>query len=744
MAVVASPRICPFCESSCGLIVEADAQAGEIVRIKGDPAHPTSRGFVCAKSQGLIGLRKDPDRLTRPLRRQGNDFIEIDWDEALDRAVAGLNKIRARDGLSGLGIYLGNPGSHNAGIMLGISALLTAMPTLMVSAASIDSFPRFLVDIFLYGNQARCPVPDVDRTGYFLIFGANPMVSNGSMMGAPNMPARLRALKHRGGRLMVVDPRRTETAAIADDHFAIRPGTDALMVMAMIDTLFREQRVKMDRLAELTQGLEALRNIASAYPAERVAPLTGIDAERIRSLTREFAAAPTAVAYGRVGTCCQPFGTLATWLIDCLNILTGNLDREGGALFPLPVMPSILTHAAYEGETAPYAQFRSRVSNTPAVGPSFPTHVLWEEIETPGAGQIRGLVSIAGNPAVSNQNAGRVAAALKQLEFMVSVDIYLNETTRHADIILPPMEHLKRAEHTVIYGEWMVESAVVYSAPVFVRDPNDRSDWDILTGLSARMSNLDVETFVADYSRNFLGAVAPILPRRPDHLTADAMLVASAHHTQPEQLYDALLRTGPFGDGYGQVADGLTLDRLKQMPSGVSFGPMHAGRLPEILQTPDKRIALAPPVFAEDLARLEAAIASGRFAPDQFLLINRRDIRSNNSWFHNLPALMKGRDGCIALMNPSDATELGIETGDRVRLKSRVGTIELPIETSDSVRPRVICVPHGWGHEDELVRLAVFRSKTSANVNMLSDDADYDRPSGNASFNGIPITVEVA
>jgi anaerobic selenocysteine-containing dehydrogenase len=498
----------------------------------------------------------------------------------------------------------------------------------------------------------------------------------------------------------------------------------------------------MGRLATLAQGVDTLRKVVSAYPAERVAALTGIEAERIRNLTRHFAAACTAVAYGRVGACCQPFGTLTIWMIDCLNILTGNLDRSGGALFPLPVVPSILTHAAYEGDQAPYGQFHSRVSKTPAVGPSFPTHVLWEEIETGGAGQVRGLVTIAGNPAVSNQNAGRVQAALQQLEFMVSVDIYLNETTRHADLILPPMDHLKRAEHTVIYGEWMVESAVVYSAPVFTRGRDDRSDWDILTALAARLSDMEVDEFVSAYAHDFIGAVQPILPRRPVHMNAREMLAASSHHSQPEQIYDVLLRTGPFGDGYGQVPDGLTLDRLKRSPSGISFGPMQPGRVPDILETPDKRIALAPPPFLEDLARLETAMVDGRLAPGQFLLINRRDVRSNNSWFHNLPALMKGRERCVALINPDDASELGIASGDRVRLRSRVGHIELPVEVSASIRPRVICVPHGWGHADELVRLHVAKSKIAANVNMLSDDADYDRPSGNASFNAIPITVE--
>jgi anaerobic selenocysteine-containing dehydrogenase len=686
-------------------------------------------------------LRNDGDRLTKPLLRQGDEFIEIEWDEALDRAAAGLNRIRERDGLSGLGIYLGNPGSHNAGVMLGIPALLGALPVLMVSAASIDSFPRFLADIFLYGNQARCPVPDIDRTDFFLIFGGNPLVSNGSMMGAPNMPARLRALKQRGGKLIVIDPRRSETAVIADDYFALRPGTDALFAMAMLDTLFKENRVQLKHLAAFTRGLDALRGIVSAFPAERVAPLVGIDAERIRQLARDFAAAKTAVAYGRVGACCQSFGTLATWMIDCLNVVTGNLDATGGAMFPAPVLPSIHTHLAYQGEVAPYGQMLSRVSQTPALGPSFPANVLWEEIETPGVGQIRGLITIAGNPALSNPNAGRVTAALDQLEFMVSVDIYLNETSRRADIILPPMDHLKRSEHTFIYGEWMVENAIAYSPPIFPRQEGDRSDWDILLGLAARLSNVDVETYTKNYAQGFIGAILPMLPRAPNSMSVEDMLTISAEHPAQEQLYDVLLRTGAYGDGYGAVPGGITMARLKAQPAGISFGPMQPKQMPHILDTPDKCIALAPPLFSQDIERLEAEISSGRFATEQFMLINRRDIRSNNSWFRNLPALAKGRERCVALMNPDDASELGLHNGDRVRLRSRVGEIELPIEISADMRTRVISVPHGFGHADELVRMSVAKTKISANVNLLSDDADNDRLSGNSAFNGVAITV---
>ena len=741
MSVITRPRLCPFCESSCGLLVSFDTSSGVIKRIEGDPAHPSSRGFICAKSQGLRALQDDPDRVTQPLLRQGDDFVEIGWDEALDRAATGLNRIRDRDGIGGLGIYMGNPGAHNAGVMLGMPALLGAVPALMVSAASIDSFPRFLVSLLMYGNQARIPVPDIDRTDFFLAFGANPIVSNGSMMGAPDMPRRLKALRARAGTLVVVDPRRTETAEIADQHASIRPGTDALLLLAMIHTIVNENLVTLGRLQAQAKGVKEIGELVNAYPPDRVAAPTGIDAATIRELSRNFAAAKSAVAYGRVGACCQPFGSLAIWLVDCLNVLTGNLDRVGGALFPQPAVPSFLMHLPFENGEAPYAKLRSRVSGTPAIGTSFPTQVLWEEMLSPGPGQIRGLITIAGNPALSNANAGRVVSALSQAEFMVSVDFYINETTRHADIILPPMDCLKRSEMTVIYNEWMVENTLTYSAPLIPSGLDERSDWQILIALAARLAGVDETTFLQQHSQSFVDYAEPLLTRRPKHMNVDDMLAASAHHPWPERLYDLLLRCGDFGDGYGSDPEGISLDRLKSQPSGISLGVVQGDRLAEILETPDGCIDLTPEALVADLERLDKAVLEGRFRDDGFLLINRRHRRSNNSWMHNLHALVKGPDRCLALLHPEDAKAIGVGDGDLVRIRSRVGEIEIPVSVTDTVRTGVVSVPHGWGHQDEKVQLRLATSRVSANVNLLSDDDDPDRPSGNAAFNGVPVTI---
>jgi len=742
MQQITKPRVCPFCESSCGLLVSTNPETREIISIKGDPEHPASRGFVCAKSQALRALRDDPDRISKPMLRKGDGFVEISWEEALQRAAKGLSDIRQKEGVEGLGIYLGNPSAHHAGITFGMAALLGVMPAMMVSASSIDSFPRFLTSLFMYGNQARVPVPDITHTNFMLIFGANPLVSNGSIMGAPNMPARLKALQQRGGRLIVVDPRKTETAKLADQHIAIRPGTDALMLLAMIHTLFEKQLVNLRHLEDYVDELQPLRRLTAEYSPTRVEGITGLAADTIVQLSEDYAKASAAAAYGRVGICCQRFGSVASWLIDCLNILTGNLDRKGGVLFPQPAVPSYAMHLPYENGKAPYGKRRSRVSKTPSVGNDFPTQVLWEEIDTPGKGQIKGLVVVAGNPVLSNANAGRVDAALEQLEFMVAVDFYINETTCHADIILPPVEHLTHAEMTTIYNEWMVENVLAYSEPVYKKPDASRTDWEILTALAARLAGVEEPVFVRRFMQNFIEYLTPLLPNRPATFSIDELLEQSGEHLSAvEQLYDVLLRCGEFGDGYGKNDSGISLAKLKRNPSGINLGAMSASRLPAILDTPDKKIHLTPAVLVDDLQQLFKALEEGDFAADQFTLINRRHSRSNNSWMHNLHALTKGPQRHHAWLHPEDARVLGVSNGDSVRITSRVGEIELPVQTNESLRRKVVSVPHGWGQSHEKVRQSIAKAHNSANVNLLSDDANADKPSGNAAFNGITVTV---
>ena len=741
MALQKFPRICPTCEASCGLVIEADPDTGEVSRVSGDSDHPSSQGYVCPKSQAIKALREDPDRLRKPLIRESEGFREASWEEALDFAAAGLKQVQAQHGPQALGLYLGNPTAHVAALQMVVGSLLGVMPAMMTGAAAIDNFARNMVDAFLYGDVGNVPVPDVDRTDFFLIFGANPMVSNGSMFGAPGMPGRLKGVKARGGRLVVVDPRRTPTAELADDHFAIRPGTDALLALAMVDTLFREGLVRLGRMEGHVSGLDELRAVAAQFPAERIAPLTGIAAARITQLARDFAAAGSAAAYCRVGINTQSFGTLGVWAIDCLNVLTGNCDAEGGVIFPEGSLP-VFTHDAYVGDQPPYGRWRSRVSGAPELGGTVPTHAMWEDIETPGPGRIRGMTIIAGNPVLSNPNADRVAAALDSLDFLVAVDIYLNETTRFADVILPPGDHLRHSEFTLIWNNWMVEDVVSWSPRILPLDADGRTDWSIINGLAARFAGIDEATYDLRCAVEYLSRQAPRLPRLPAGAEIADLLARSDGEDWPERIFDILLRGGKNGDGFGSHPGGLSLARLRESPAGISSGPMAPGRLPGAIATPDGKLALAAAPFLADIPRLERAIAEGRFAPGTMRLIGRREMRSNNSWMHNLRPLVKGPKRCTAMINPGDATRLGIGEGDEVRLRSRVGEITLPARITDEVGIGTVCVPHGWSEALDGSRLGLAHSLSGANYNRLSDDAAFDVPSGCASFNGTPIVVE--
>jgi len=713
----------------------------QIVRIAGDPDHPASRGFVCPKSQGLRGLRQDPDRLRKPLLRTDNGFREIVWEEALDRAAAGLRNVVARHGARSLGLYTGNPQAHIAPLQMAVGGVLGAMPALYANAGSIDNYPRTLVAVYLYGNTGAIPIPDVDRTDFFLIFGSNPIVSNGSILGASNMPLRLRKLRERGGRLVVVDPRRTETARVADDHLAIRPGSDALLALAMMNVMFAEGLVRFGRLASYLNGLDDLRAAAARFNADRVAPLVGVDAERIRQLARDFASARTAAAYSRFGACTQPFGSLAVWAVDCLNILTGNFDEVGGVMFPAGVLP-IFLNDPYVGQQPAHGRWHSRVSRTPELGGTVTTTALWEEVETPGDGQIRGMLIVCGNPVMSNPNSARVSAALDSLEFLVAIDIYLNETTRHADLILPPMDHLKRTDFTMIWNNWMVEDIVCYSPAVFEREPGDMDDWEILMGLAARVAEMDPAAFERKTAEDYLGHHRPALQRFPAEMSIAEALDRASGLSIPEKIYDVMLRAGKAGDGFGAFPDGLSLARLQESPSGMNFGPMQPGQMPGRIDTPDGKLHLAPSILIEDLDRLDAAIDQGFYDPEHFMLIGRRSVRSNNSWMHNIESLAKGPSRCGAMISPSDAETLGIRPGDLVKIRSGVGEIVVAADVSDDVDGGVVCLPHGFSEKLAGSQLRIAHNLAGANVNVLHDHLVVDKPSGGASFSTTRITLE--
>lgn len=718
-------RACNLCEAICGITVRTED--GRITDVRGDPDDPFSRGHVCPKAVALQDVQNDPDRLRRPLRRVGSEWREVGWDEALDETARRLGEVRRAHGRDAVALYLGNPNVHNYGTLLFGLPFLKALRTRNVySATSVDQLPHHLAAWAMFGHRLLIPVPDVDRTSYLLMLGANPRVSNGSLMTAPGIGRRLDAIRARGGTVVVVDPRRTETARRADRHLPIRPGTDALLLAALLHVLFEEGLAgadRMGRLAAFTEGLEALGRQVEPFAPERVAAATGIPAAETRRLARELAGAESAAVYGRLGVSVQEFGGVCHWLINALNVVTGNLDRPGGAMFPRPAV-DLVERSGPGG----FDRYRSRVSGLPELARELPVAALAEEIVTPGTGQVRALVTSAGNPVLSTPAGHRLDDAFAGLDFMVSVDLYLNETTRHAHLILPPTPPLEHDHYDLAFLQLAVRNVARYSPPLFEPPAGALHDWQIFLELQTRLALLDPRTSAA-------GRLRARARRR-------AMAAVG-----PRGLLDLALRSGRYGAGFLPWGRGLSLRRLERAPHGVDLGPLEPG-LPGRLRTRDRRIDLVPELFAADLPRLEARRAElEEGAGDgSLVLIGRRHVRSNNSWMHNAPRLMKGKERCTLLVHPADAARLGIDGGGepvRVAVTSRTGRIEVTAEVSDEVMPGVVSLPHGWGHDRPGIRLATAAAHPGASANDLTDPERVDRLSGNAALSGVPVELEV-
>jgi anaerobic selenocysteine-containing dehydrogenase len=685
----------------CGL--EIALQGDSIVAIRGDRDDPFSRGHICPKAVALQDIYADPDRLRRPVARAGGRWREISWDDAFDRVATSLARVRERHGADAVGIYLGNPNVHNLGSMLFNSTLRRALGTRNVySATSVDQLPHHVAARHMFGHYFLLPIPDIDRTDFFLILGANPVVSNGSLMTAPGVAKRIRAIRDRGGRVVVVDPRRTETAAVADRHFFIPPGRDALLLLALLRTLLAEDLARPGRLAGLLRGADELAAAVAPFSAARVAPLVAIPKAEIEQLARDFAAAPSAVCYGRIGLSTQLFGGLCQWLINALNLLTGNLDRPGGAMFPTPAFDIVAPNRRGE-----YGRWASRVRGLPEFVGELPAAALAEEIATAGDGQIRALVTVAGNPVLSTPDGGALDRALAGLEFTAAIDIYVNETTRHADVILPPTTGLECDHYDIVFHALAVRNTAKYSPALFDAGPDARHDWQIYRELAERLAT----------------------PERPFDATDPRHLVT------PAQALDHGLRHGPY------AAQGLSLELLLQHPHGIDLGPL-LPRLPERLMTDDGRIDLAPDLFVADLERLSDEFQGADATDTSLALIGRRDLRSNNSWMHNSARLVRGRDRCTVMIHPADALARAISNGQPVTVRSRVGAIEIPAEVTDTVMPGVVSIPHGWGHGRGGVRLAVARNHAGASINDLTDSGRLDALTGNAALSGVLVTVE--
>ncbi|MET0152184.1 MAG: molybdopterin oxidoreductase family protein [Candidatus Binatia bacterium] len=730
---------CPLCEATCGIVVETKGR--EVLSVRGDEEDPFSRGFICPKAYALKDLQADPDRLRRPVRRTRDGWQEIGWEEAIAEATENLVGVRSRYGSESLGIYLGNPSAHSLGSMLYGRVLIRALGSHQrFSATSVDQLPKMITSCLLFGEQMMVPVPDVDRTSYLLVIGANPLVSNGSLMTAPGMPKRLRALRARGGKLVVVDPRRTETAHVADEHLPIRPGTDALFLLALVDVLFREDLVRLGRLETMVQGVEEVRSLAGGFAPETVASRVGIDAATIRRVARELAAAPSAACYGRIGTCTQEFGTLASWLVDVLNVLTGNLDRPGGAMFTAPAASFKYGETSRKGRRLPYGRWKSRVRGLPEFGGELPAVALAEEIDTPGEGQIRGLVTLAGNPVLSTPDGARLARALDGLEYMVSIDIYVNETTRHANLILPTTSPLEHENYDLLLYNMAIRNVAKYSPVTVQAEAGAKHDWEILLALAAPLMGMPGASIQA-LDDALLGKMVEQAVGRAGTpaggVAREAALALLGDTPGPGRALDLLLRTGTYGDGFDERRDGLSLKSLRDAPHGIDLGPLEP-RLPAALATPSGQIELLHELLGSDVERLRRSLER---PADGLLLIGRRQLRSNNSWMHNAPSLVKGPERCTLLVHPQDAERLGVVEGARVRIASRVGAVEVPVTVSDEVMPGVVSLPHGWGHGLEGVGQRVAASRPGAPSNFLADPEVVDALSGNAVLNGIPVSV---
>ncbi|MCA6062941.1 molybdopterin oxidoreductase family protein [Thalassolituus marinus] len=704
MTIQTHKRTCSLCEATCGIEIRYDDKTGDIASVKGDKSDPFSRGYICPKATALQDLQNDPDRLRRPLKRTADGWQTISWKQALKEAADGLAGVQQRYGRDSVASYLGNPNVHNYGNLLFGPMLLRALGSKnKFSATSVDQLPHHMASLMMFGHQLMIPVPDIDRTDFLIVMGGNPLASNGSLMTAPDIKNRLKAIRGRGGKVLVIDPRRTETADVADEHWFIRPGQDVFLLLSVLHVMLHEYTQTLPELPAYVKAADLKERVKSWTP-EATEARTGIAATQVRSLAEQWLQARSAVCYGRMGLSVQEHGGLCQWLINVLNIVTGNFDRQGGAMFTRPAadLPAV---TAAQGGRGHYAKYHSRVRGLPEFGGELPVATLAEEILTEGEGQIRALFTMAGNPVISTPNASQLDKALGSLDFMVSLDYYVNETTRHANLILPPCGPLERDHYDLIFNVLAVRNVAKYSAPLMKRDKQSPEDWQILAGLTRRLTR------------------GPLKKRLMTKLTLSVM-----SWMKPQGILDRLLRSGPYK---------LTLKQLKRQPEGMDLGAL-SSCMPARLFTRDKQLDLTPQVYVDALEQLSGSLSEP--APE-FVLIGRRHIRSNNSWLHNSQRLIKGKSRCTLMLNPQDASRQGIEQGATVEVSSRVGCVQVEAEVTEELMPGVVSLPHGWGHNYDGSRLTIASSAPGVNCNELTDDQFVDRLTGNTALNGVPVSI---
>ena len=697
-------RTCNLCEAMCGIVIQHDGE--KVLSIKGDKDDPFSKGYICPKATALQDLHEDSDRLRHPVERTANGWKEISWPEALDKVAAGIQSVQKKHGQNAFGIYLGNPNVHNLGGMLTIKHLLSSIKTRSrFSATSIDQLPHHIVSMHLFGHMLRIPVPDVNRTQYMLIIGGNPLASNGSIMTAPNMRQKLKDIKARDGKVVVIDPRRTETADIASEHHFIRPATDVLLLLAMLNEIYLQgyadkARAKNNRAAALAPEIERIADFAKDYSAESVADITGISASEIKRLVKEFCEAESSVCYGRMGVSVQEFGLLSQYLIMVINIVTGRLDEVGGLMFPNPAVDVVNNSGpGYLGKR------HSRVSNLPDFNGDYPVVAMADEMLVEGAGQLKGFMTVAGNPVLSTPNGEKLDTAFANLDFMVAIDYFVTETSRHAHIILPPVSPLERDHYDVTFNNFAVHNVAKYSKALFAKKKSAKYDWQIYLELAERLDKK--------------AALATKIERRLVNILG------------PKFMLDQGLRRGPYA--------GMSLNKLKKKPHGFDLGPLKR-MLPQALKHKDKQIHLNVNFYQADLERVREMMQD--YDDKQILLIGRRHVRSNNSWLHNSYRLVKGKPRCTLMLHPETAKEYGIEDGQNVKVSSRVGSVIIIAEVTDELMPKVVSIPHGWGHGRKGVKQKIAQAHAGVSVNDLTDDTLIDQLSGNAAVNGVPVQLE--
>jgi len=713
-------RTCNLCEAMCGIKVEY--QGEHVIKISGDEDDPHSKGYICPKGYAIQDLHNDPDRLKTPLKRVGDKWLPIDWDQAFDEVAERLVGIQNKYGNDAVAAYWGNPTAHNLGLILALHPFRQALNSRnMHTGSSVDQLPHMVNAYLMFGSSFLFSIPDIDRTHYMLMIGANPAASNGSLMSAGDVKARLKAIPNRGGKLVIVDPRKTETTRFASEHCFIKPGTDALLLLGLIQVIVNNNLGKpLDHLP-LNGNVEDIVPMVNTISLERIAHITSIPKDEITRIATEFATAESAVCYGRWGMSVQEFGGLNHYLMQMLNIVTGNLDRAGGMMFTTP-SADLLSVIDNDG----YDRYRSRVHNMPEAFGELPIAHLPDEILTPGKGQVKAFVCTSANPVISSPNGTKVEQALESLDFMVSIDFYLNETSRLADIILPPTGPFEHEQYDIIFNMLAVRNVTKFAPPLFEQKSYMRSDNQIFHNITKRINKL-----------KSTGKVRAQLKSTAMGLLGDFL--------SPERTIDLMLRTGPYGDGWKNLLNplankGLTLDKVKKQVHGIDLGPLQP-RMPEVLHTKDKRINLFPETMVEDLARLQTHFGK-TYEPDELTLISRRDLRTNNSWMHNSKRLVKGKNRCTLLIHPDTASQYGVANGETVKLSSRIGTLNVETVITETMMPGVLSLPHGWGHHREGMRLSIASAHAGVSINDITDETRSDPITGTSAFTGMPVALE--